>query len=293
MLGLDQDVIARGIEMKYKELGEKTDGEGIGQFTIQGMRYLEKIIQLPFQIPPIEQVDMNEFVEDLSTDWPHEECPKVFSIGLANNPRQIKRTVNVFFMLWNLSKKRQKKLQGFIKPIRLAKVVAIQTVFPDFYNLFLKDNPQYLRELEEHYRREFSEEKTPQKSDTSKTDIQKERIQPLPVLIDSWSKSNAIAVRRILTMHPLGTNEANFVDLSDSELDLYFTLTRRVETFHAQPSGRHSLSDREMEVLSLIVRGMSNKEISSLLGISHQTVKNHDRLLCIKNSKFDTGGLSL
>jgi DNA-binding NarL/FixJ family response regulator len=35
------------------------------------------------------------------------------------------------------------------------------------------------------------------------------------------------------------------------------------------------LSAREMEVLTYITKGMSNKEIASLLGISHQTVKNH------------------
>ena len=37
----------------------------------------------------------------------------------------------------------------------------------------------------------------------------------------------------------------------------------------------YPLSAREMEVLSCVTQGMSNKEIASMLGISHQTVKNH------------------
>lgn len=37
----------------------------------------------------------------------------------------------------------------------------------------------------------------------------------------------------------------------------------------------HPLSKREMEVVTCLTRGMSNKEIAANLGISHQTVKNH------------------
>lgn len=81
VLGLDQEVIARGIEMKYKEFGVK-EGEGQG-FTIEGVRYLEKIIQLPFQIPPVEKNDMDDFVVGLSADWPHEDCSKIFAEGLG------------------------------------------------------------------------------------------------------------------------------------------------------------------------------------------------------------------
>ncbi len=35
------------------------------------------------------------------------------------------------------------------------------------------------------------------------------------------------------------------------------------------------LSPREMEILTLVTKGLSNKEIAYQLGISHQTVKNH------------------
>jgi formylglycine-generating enzyme required for sulfatase activity len=251
VLGLDQEVIARGIEMKYKELGEKQEGDQSRHFTIEGVRYLEKIIQLPFQIPPVEQSDMGDFVQGLSAEWPHEECPKVFAEGLGDNPRQIKRTVNTFLMLWKLADKRKAKLQERIKPIRLAKVVAIQTVFPDLYNLLLKDEPRYLGELERYYRAETTEKEftsvyekrglltiggeSPSVSEKQGESLKVEKFEPPPALVPFLSRRGSAAVRRILTLHKSEIQDANFVGLPPDELKLYFTLTRRAESPQPAP----------------------------------------------------------
>jgi DNA-binding NarL/FixJ family response regulator len=64
---------------------------------------------------------------------------------------------------------------------------------------------------------------------------------------------------------------------SRRELDDWLvTQTEGARRSYSEPGNPfHPLSDREMEVLNCVVRGMSNKEIANLLGISHQTVKNH------------------
>src|SRR5258706_2487213 len=264
VLGLDQEVIARGIELKYHEKGTK---EGEGRLPIDGAKYLEKIIQLPFQIPPVEHEDMGDFVQKLSSNWPHPECPKVFAEGLGDNPRQIKRTVNVFLMLWSLAEKRKAKLKGEIKPIRLAKIVAIQAVYPELYN-FLKETPRYLKDLENYYQVEAQKQKMEEFSDgitnqankrtveeteniinalqkakdmqeakkkeeaqaskTGASTIEQTTIITLPPSLDAFV--NNVAVTRILSLHPPQMTEFNFATLTPTELRTYFTLTRRAET---------------------------------------------------------------
>ncbi|MEE8391455.1 MAG: response regulator transcription factor [Anaerolineae bacterium] len=46
-------------------------------------------------------------------------------------------------------------------------------------------------------------------------------------------------------------------------------------TFEKEERFLAPLSPREMEILELVIQGMSNREIAYELGISHQTVKNH------------------
>ncbi len=218
VLGLDQNVIARGIEIRYRELGlsPETTGQKKGQYLIEGTRYMEKIIQLPFHIPPIEPDNVGPFVEGLIGEWPHEECPKVFAEGVGNNPRQVKRTINVFLLLWRLAKERQ---ISQIKPIRLAKVVSIQHIYPQLYNV-LKKTPRLLSDLEDYYRKESA----------SRPEVrglgEAEKIEAPPALVPYIHRT---AVRRLLIMHPGDVQDSGFTGLLPDELRLYFTLTRRAE----------------------------------------------------------------
>ncbi len=60
----------------------------------------------------------------------------------------------------------------------------------------------------------------------------------------------------------------------------------RLEEYLAQPE----LSARELEVLRLIVRGRSNKEIGSELGVAENTVKNHVKVILDKLHVADRTG---
>ena len=61
-----------------------------------------------------------------------------------------------------------------------------------------------------------------------------------------------------------------------------YQLPPAVATRLAQRQAAPELSPREREVLELIVRGRSNKEIGSALGVAENTVKNHVKVILDK-----------
>jgi formylglycine-generating enzyme required for sulfatase activity len=228
ILGLDQAVIARGVQIRYKDFTQSTAAPQA--HPIDGQKYLEKIIQLPFTLPRIEPEDMGPFVQGLATEWEYPECPRVFALGLGDNPRQVKRTVNVFHLLSRLRVER--KLERSIQPVRLAKVVVIQSVAQDLYRE-LQHQPGLLRDIENYYRQAVKEKGGGEALEAeahvrlSPAEGSPPQAQLPEGLLRLLAQTPAVA--RIFTMHPREEPEANFWDQTPEALKPYFTLARRAE----------------------------------------------------------------
>ena len=199
VLGIDQEVITRGLEARYKE--SIADGQSEKFST----HYIEKLIQLPFHLPPIEAREIGSYLKLLNVDWPHEDCAQVFAEALSPNPRQIKRTINVFMLLWKLAERRRSSLGAKVTPLRLAKVVILQTAYPGVFD-HLKSNSLLLKQLELLSR------------DTASADPNIDSI-----LLEAVKQ---VSLKKLFQLLP-DNDAANFADLELDDLTAFFSLARR------------------------------------------------------------------
>jgi formylglycine-generating enzyme required for sulfatase activity len=199
VLGLDHEAIVEAIQTRYK-----------GQ--VKAQQYLEKIIQLPFLLPPIEATQMRDFVTALAPQLPDARCGNVFVEALPHSPRQVKRTVNIFILLWRLSRQ---KLAEAIHPVRLAKVVAIQQLYPGLYTQ-LRETPGLLRDLERYFRARMSEPEAPPAAG----------VPSLPDQMQPFLEQAALS--NLLTLPLTDQSQANFGDLTPQDIRPYIYLTYRI-----------------------------------------------------------------
>jgi hypothetical protein len=253
ILGIDRDVVERGIRLRYGELGGLTDREGVqlqvdreavevgaaryraflqelytdADDVIDGERYLEKIVQIPFVLPPISPQAMGSFVAQLTPNLPDERCGLVFVRGLEPNPRQVKRALNIFALLWALAQN-QPYLAGRVSPVRLAKLVVLQQRHGDLYER-LREEPSLLIAWERAFRVRRDRETYQEWARTAGFDWQSANSlwsleAPFPEELETYE--GRAALEQLLTMHPLvgdGSGEANFVDMTPEEVyDLIF-----------------------------------------------------------------------
>ena len=147
VLGVEREVIERGIEVRYKS-GE----QGI---PISGKDYIEKIIQVPFTLPPIREVDMTRFIESLGISEKERGYAEVVAKGTGCNPRKVKMFLNTLRIRQVIA---ERTGEG-IKPELSAKLFVIEYTFPDFYKDVVKYREQdFFCKLEKLARGEAGEE---------------------------------------------------------------------------------------------------------------------------------------
>jgi formylglycine-generating enzyme required for sulfatase activity len=135
-LAADHERIETVVEQKYG-----SQEEGVGE------SYLEKLVQLPFYLPPLEEVQMKRFVARAAPDLPP-EVHQIFACGLPPNPRLIKRILNIFRLLQQLAARRiARGKMVAIEPALLAKMVVIQGRYRDLYQDLL-EYPNLIQDLE-------------------------------------------------------------------------------------------------------------------------------------------------
>ncbi len=220
VLGIDREVIEEGIRVRYQDYETKLDGA----------RYLEKIIQIPFNLPPIDLKSVQSYIHDETAgNLPDARCETVFSVGLEANPRRIKRTLNVFLLLWRLSQNRA-DLRDAIKPVRLAKIVIIQQYHPRLFAL-LAEGPHHLIDLERRFRESIRSQEDERMARDGRpvagegergSEGEREEISAGP-LTEFLNRS---LLRELLTCIAEDEPDANFIDLTPAGVREYIYLTR-------------------------------------------------------------------
>jgi HEAT repeat protein len=126
VIGVEKEVIEKGIEVRYKSKEQK--------IPISGKDYIEKIIQIPFVLPPIREDDMAAFIENLGIVGREKGYVKIVAKGTGCNPRKVKLFLNVLRIRRAIA---ERTGEG-IEPDLSAKLFVFEYVFPEFYKDVVK-----------------------------------------------------------------------------------------------------------------------------------------------------------
>lgn len=135
LLAVDREIIEHAIAVKYKDL--HAGGRELGE------TYFEKVVQLPYSLPPAAETRVEDFIRSLSDDDDVHDCVPVLRGSPPYNPRRIKRSVQAFSLLKEFA-------DGVVPPV-LAKLVVIQAQYRQVYRAVVDDHTLLAR-LEEAYR---------------------------------------------------------------------------------------------------------------------------------------------
>lgn len=156
LLAVDRDVVEKAIAVKYKDLltmAKDMDSSPQRFFTLLGENYFEKIVQLPFSLPPISDKQFRAFVTKVHPDDDVQLCASIFTEGFPRNPRKVKRLLQTFLFLRDLDLVNDSDDKQMKIPSLIAKMVVIQNQFRRVYEEVI-NSPALLPELEKYFRRQ-------------------------------------------------------------------------------------------------------------------------------------------
>ncbi|VEN74387.1 conserved hypothetical protein [Candidatus Desulfarcum epimagneticum] len=107
VIGVDKEVVERGITWHYRhfENGSKDST------AVSAEDYLEKMIQLPIELPPIEPGKKRDFIQDLlKGQEAYAKHAKLIEKGIGENPRSLKRFVNLLLFTGMLANQLKERL---------------------------------------------------------------------------------------------------------------------------------------------------------------------------------------
>jgi len=271
VLGVDRDVIEEGIRVRYADYKTELDGA----------RYLEKIIQIPFNLPPIDAETVQTYVHTVTNGaLPDARCETVFSVGLEPNPRRIKRTLNVFLLLWRLAQNRE-TLKEAIQPVRLAKVVIIQQYYPALFKL-LTEGAHYLIDLERRFREEqaLRGEESFAAGGGARKRAHREGETGTPEISAGPLASflNIGLLRELLTCTAPEEPEANFSDLTPAQVQAYIYLTRSTEEEQAAEQTRQPFEPQMVTIpAGPFLMGTPEGQVDELFALMEEKFKDTKR----------------
>jgi hypothetical protein len=127
VLALDYDVLVKAIERKYEH--------------VSGHTFIEKLVQIPFRVPPLAITDRRS-LEELLPEWErhvgdlpdhfYDRIVDIAVLGLRANPRQVKRLLNSFLMLRRIMERRRLPVDQLL----LAALIGLQLRWPAEHQRF-------------------------------------------------------------------------------------------------------------------------------------------------------------
>jgi len=117
LLGVDREVVEQGINYHYRFYEKGSGKEEYKQEArtpkiriISPTDYLDKMIQMPFELPPMEPILKRQFIETLLGESAYQNEAALIEAGIGENPRSLTRFVNFLAFMGRLAEKLKGKI---------------------------------------------------------------------------------------------------------------------------------------------------------------------------------------